>query len=133
MVFNGEKFESLRYWPGKETPSEPYLDPQGNPIEEKSHLRDLGVEIGNDCNFNVHIENTISAANKQVGWALRSFSRRSKFVMLTLWKTIIQPKLDYYSVLWSPNNQGSIAQLESVARNFTSQIAELDNLDYRSR
>ena len=94
MVFNSEKFETLRYWPGKQSPSEPYLDPQGNPIEEKSHLRDLGVEIGNDCNFNVHIENTISAANKQVGWALRSFSRRSKLVMLTLWKTIIQPKLD---------------------------------------
>ena len=32
-------------------------------------------------------------------------------------------------MLWSPNNQGSIAQLESVARNFTSQIAELDNLE----
>ena len=35
--------------------------------------------------------------------------------------------------LWSPNSQGSIAKLESVARNFTAQVAGLDGLDYWER
>ena len=86
MVFNGYKFEALRYWPGKTTqPYLPYLDPLGVPIEEKSHLRDLGVAMGNDCTFSAHIEKSVAAGNKLVGWAMRSIRRRSKHVMLTFW------------------------------------------------
>ena len=53
--------------------------------------------------------------------------------MLTIWKSTIQSKMDYCSQLWSPNDQGSIARLESVARNFTSQIAGLEGKDYWER
>jgi ribonuclease P/MRP protein subunit RPP40 len=134
MVFNGDKFEALRYWPGRTAkPATSYLDPDGNPIEEKSHLRDLGVQLGDDCTFSAHVENTVAAGNKLAGWALRSFQRRSKHIMLTIWKTMVQPKLDYCSVLWSPPDQASIARLESVARHFTCQIAGMEELDYWDR
>ena len=53
--------------------------------------------------------------------------------MMTIWKSTIQSKMDYCSQLWSPNDQGSIARLESVARNFTSQIAGLEGKDYWER
>ena len=46
---------------------------------------------------------------------------------------MVQPKLDYCSVLWSPSDQASIARLESVARHFTSQIAGMGDLDYWDR
>ena len=134
MVFNGEKFEALRYWPGKiPKPACPYLDPQGRDIEERSDLRDLGVQMANDCTFSTHIEKTVAAGNKLVGWALRSFRRRSKHVMLSIWKTMVQPKLDYCSVLWSPVDQASISRLESVCRHFTSQIHGMADLDYWER
>ena len=96
-------------------------------------MRDLGVELSNDLSFNLHIENTVAAANKLAGWALRSFRRRSRYVMLTIWKTTIQSKLDYCSQLWSPNDQGSISRLESVIRNFSSQIAGMEGKDYWER
>ena len=38
MVFNSDKFECLRFWPGR----------MEVPIETKEHLRDLGVELSND-------------------------------------------------------------------------------------
>ena len=73
MIFNGDKFEALRYWPVKSSkPETTYVDPRGNPIEEKSSQRNLGVEIGNDCSFHAHIEKTVAAGNRLVGWALRS-------------------------------------------------------------
>ena len=53
--------------------------------------------------------------------------------MLTIWKTMVQPKLDYCSVLWSPVKQASIARLESVCRHFTSQILSMTALDYWER
>ena len=115
---------------GQNTPNH---SPDGSVIEEKDHLRDLGVEMSNDLTFNIHIANTVAAANKLVGWALRSFRRRSKHIMLTIWKSLVQSKLDYCSQLWSPSDQASIGKLESVARNFTSQIHGMDGLDYWER
>ena len=52
--------------------------------------------------------------------------------MLTVWKSLIQSKLDYCSQLWSPSDQANISKLEGVARNFTSRVAGIDWMDYRS-
>ena len=134
MVFNADKFECLRIWPGKSAkPDTEYLSPGDTPIEEKSHLRDLGVELSNDLSFTLHIENTVASANKLIGWSLRTFRRRSSLIMMTIWKSLVQSKLDYCSQLWSPTDQASILRLESVFRHFSSQVAGLDGLDYWER
>ena len=134
MVFYSDKFECLRFWPGKTSkPTTEYVSPDGSPIEEKVHLRDLGVQIGTDMTFSIHIQNTISAANKLIGWALRTFRRRSRLVMITIWKSLVQTKLDYCSQLWSPGDQASISKLEGVAKHFTAQVAGLQHMDYWDR
>ena len=100
MTFNSDKFECLRYWADPEkAPLFQYLAPDGQPIEVKSDLRDLGVRISCDLSFNIHIQNTVTAASKLVGWGLRSFGGRSRKVMVTLLKSLVQPKLDYCSQL----------------------------------
>ena len=133
MIFNSEKFDCLRYWPRTPKPDFSYMSPDGAVIEEKDHLRDLGVEMSSDLTFSIHISNVVTAANKLVGWAMRTFRRRSRLVMLTIWKSIIQSKLDYTSQLWSPSDQASIGELESVARHFTAKIDGMDGLDYWER
>ena len=70
MVFNSEKFECLRFWPGKVSkPDFLYKSPDGSDIEEKLHLRDLGVELSSDLSFSSHIENSVASCNKLIGWA----------------------------------------------------------------
>ena len=134
MVFNSDKFEVLRFWPGPAPrPTNSYLDPDGNTIEVKDNLRDLGVQISSDLTFSTHIENVVAAATRMTGWVCRTFRRRSRTLMLTAWKSLIQSKLDYCSQLWSPSDQASISSLEGVARNFTSRIAGMDGLDYWER
>ena len=133
MVFNSEKFECIRYWPKCNKPDFQYKSPDGSSIEERKDLRDLGVQMSNDLTFRVHISNTVTAANRLVGWAMRTFRRRSRVVMLTIWKTLVQSKLDYCSQLWSPSDQASIASIESVARHFTSKIDGMTGLDYWER
>ena len=97
MIFNGDKFEVLRFWPGSTPkPTSSYLDPDGNAIEEKVHLRDLGVQISSDLTFSIHIENVVAAATKMVGWVLRTFRRRSRTLMLTVWKSLI---FNYYNTV----------------------------------
>ena len=54
MIFNSDKFECLRYWPKENTkPDFTYKSPDGTEIEEKEHLRDLGVQIASDLTFSV--------------------------------------------------------------------------------
>ena len=43
--------------------------------------------------------------------------------MLTLWKSLVLPILDYCSQLWSPSNKGLIQQIESIQQSFTRKIA----------
>ena len=114
MTFNSEKFECVRYWPGTSPPDFSYQAPDLTKIEEKTHLRDLGVEISNDLKFNDYISNIVTSASMMVGWAMRTFRKRSRATMMTIWKSLVQPKLDYCSQLWSPSDQASIALLEGV-------------------
>ena len=98
MHFNTDKFECLRFWAKTgDAPAYQYMAPGGDNIQVKDHLRDLGVEISSDLTFKVHISKMVTAASSLAGWALRSLRRRGKNVMVTLWKCMVQPKLDYYS------------------------------------
>ena len=134
MEFNADKFECLHFRPGSQTDlSCQYMAPDNSVIQVKDNLRDLGVQLSTDLSFTVHIENIVTAASRLAGWGLRTFRRRSRTTMLTILKTLIQPKLDYCSQLYSPTKQDLINKIESVQRNFTSNIYGLEDLDYWSR
>ena len=133
MKFNSDKFECVRYWSNQaNAPAFQYISPDNKPIEVKSNLRDLGVQLSSSLNFSIHIGNTITAASRLVGWGLRTFRGRTRKVMLTLLKSIVQPKMDYCSQLWSPSDQASINKLEAVQYNLISKIKDsmLSGLDY---
>ena len=93
-------------------------------------MRDLGVQLSSDLSFKGHVEKTVAGASKLTGWGLRTFRRRSMNAKKTIWKSLIQPKMDYCSQLWSPGDQESINKLESVQRHFTSKVIGLEGLDY---
>ena len=75
---------------------------------------------------------TMNSASRMAGWAFRTFRGRGKHLMLTLLCSLIQPRLDYCSQLWSPRDQSSINRLENVQRQFLSQIwnPALDKMSY---
>ena len=53
--------------------------------------------------------------------------------MLTLWKSLILPRLEYCCQLWSPHKIGDITKLEAIQRSFTSKIEGMENLNYWER
>ena len=125
MVFNSGKFELLRFWLDRDTaPDILHLGPDGGPIEEKESLRDHGVLVSTQLTFSEQIDKVIGSATKMAGWVLRTFRRRGKSIMLTLFRSLVQPRLDYCSQLWSPRDQASINRLETVQRHFLSNIKD---------
>ena len=86
--------------------------------------------MSNDGMFKKQITKVITDAKSQAAWVLRTFASRDKQTMLTLYKSLIQCKLDYCSQLWSPVSKGEITALEQVQRNFLRKISGISHLPY---
>ena len=133
-VFNGDKFEHIHFGK-KQNSHHPFLDPNGNPIEKKSHIKDLGVIIAKDLTWSTHIDKVVSDCRKQIAWILRTFSKRDALTLRTLWISLIRPIIDYCSPLWSPGptSYGQIDRLEGILRSFSKKVEGLQNLPYSAR
>ena len=133
MMFNSNKFEWIRYSLSSEAaPIYQYLSPDNSAIEEKKNLKDLGVILSSDLSFDLHIEKVVCTASQMVGWALRTFRSRSSYIMLTTFKSLVQPHFDYCCQLWSPSQQSQINKIEKVQKSLVSRIMDdrLSGLDY---
>ena len=64
---------------------------------------------------------------------LWTFKSRAPAVMVTLWKALVQPIMDYCSQLWCPVQCGQIKQLEEVQKSFTRKIKFSEKLNYWER
>ena len=95
-------------------------------------MRDLGVMLNSDLSFSLQIEKAVNSASQMVGWGKRTFRGRSSFLLLTMFKSLVQPHLDYCSQLWSPTSQEQINKLEQVQRSLVSRISDrrIQNLSY---
>ena len=67
------------------------------------------------------------------GWILRTFTTRDSITMMTLFKSLMLPRLDYGSQLWSPHLVKHIDQLEKIQRSFTKHITGMQSLEYNER
>ena len=110
-----------------------YFDPEGHLIKSVATVRDLGVEIDNDGKFTTQIENSAKKGAQYAGWILRVFNTRQPLAMITLYKALVVPHLEYCCQLWSPTNLGRIRRLESVQRSLTAKIWGLADINYWER
>ena len=110
-----------------------YEAPDGSKIPQVDNTKDLGVFISSDIKFKDHIKFVHSKCRQLMGWALRTFKTRKADLMLTLWKSLIIPRLDYCSQLYFPTAVNEMQQLEALQRTFTSHISSITNLDYWQR
>ena len=89
--------------------------------------------MSQDASFTHHYSKIKSAARQMSGWALRTFTTREESCMVTLWKTLIRPKLEYCCQLWSPLTIHDITTIEAIQRTFTSRIYGIQHLNYWER
>jgi hypothetical protein len=134
MEFNEQKFEVLRY--GKIDTlisNTSYQTASGVKIETKKNVKDLGVWMQNDASFDEQIARAESSGRRWCSWVLRTFETRQRDIMLTLWKQLILPRIEYCSPLWAPYKRKDLEKIEGIQRTFTSKIAGLTNLRYHDR
>ena len=132
--FNNSKFEHILYSAHPHIPEDHiYTAQDGTSIATKEYVRDLGVTLSGDGTFSMHIINITKKARGQAGWILRTFKTREILPMLTLFRSLVLPLLEYCCQLWSPWKVGDKQRLEGVQRFFTSKIPAVNHLDYWGR
>ena len=142
MVLHDQKFELLCYTLRsseslRELPFTAsyytYETPGGFSLQPAASVKDLGVMLSADGSWKAQIAKVSAAASKVANWILGAFKCRSADTLLTLYKTLVRPVLEYCSAVWSPTLLGEIAQLEQVQRNFTRRILGCQKLGYWER
>lgn len=134
MQFNEDKFQLMRYGENQEIKENTtYTTESAMQISRKIDVTDLGVIMSENMSFKVHNQAKAAAAKKLSGWILRTFKTREAGPMLTLFKSLVIPRLEYCSALTSPAMAGDINDLESVQRSFTFHITSVKHLDYWDR
>ena len=131
MLLNYIKFELLRYGKNEELKNETsYHTPAGDNITTKNDVKDLGVIMSSNCSFVTQINKVIEKAKNLTSWILRAFSTRNRTAMITLYKSLVIPVLEYCSVLWCPTRPGLIKQLEAIQWSFLRKFAGSSGNDY---
>ena len=90
--------------------------------------------MSSDAIFGEHISKVVISANLKCSWILRLLifheKTHEKSALLTLWKSMVIPILDYCSQLWSPNTPGLIQTVEKVQLSYLKKILGMRSLDY---
>ena len=95
----------------------PVLTLYGNPIEEVSSYKYLGVIITNNLMWSTHIEQIASKAKKIIGLIYRQFYNwTSHPALLRLYISLVRPHLEYATQVWNPHLNKDIEKLEKVQR-----------------
>jgi hypothetical protein len=98
MQINGTKLEVLRYrGSGRAGIEHRYLTPDNSEIEEKRLVRVLGVLLNTQVNFGYHIAAITARGRRQMGWIWRTFRAKEAEPMITLFRVLVIPILEYYA------------------------------------
>ena len=102
-------------------------------IQPSAIVRDLGVLVDPQLNWEGHISKIALQARKMSAWVLNVFTTRDKQTMMLLFNSLVRSRLEYCCEVWDRHNVKAISKLEQVQRRFTSKIEGLDDMDYWTR
>ena len=76
----------------------------------------LGVTLSKDLKWNNHVDNIVRKANKVLGLLRRNLYRAPQKIKETAYKTLVQPRLEYCSPIWSPHQLYLKEKVEAVQK-----------------
>jgi len=95
--------------------------------------KDLGIIIDNTLKFSEQCNTAVKCANRTLGLIKRTIKNRSKDVIISLYKALVRPKLEYCIQAWRPFLRKDIDSMERIQRRATRIITECKGLNYESR
>ena len=105
----------------------------GHEIVRSDSVRDLGITVTSNLQFNSHIDTIVSKARQRASVLFRGFISRNIQLLCKAYTIYIRPILEYNSIVWNPTQVHLIDALENVQRKFTKLIPSISHLSYYER
>ena len=102
-------------------------------ITSTDKQKDFGIWIDPNLNFHSHTRQTVSTANRTLGLIRKCFQYFDNNMLLSLYKTIVRPIVEYGNVIWGPHFALDQQSLEKIQRRATKLIPTLQHVPYTDR
>ena len=130
LNFNASKCKVMHF--GHNNPNFNYrMD--GSMLENVNEEKDLGVTVDTGLTFDSHINQKVNKANKILGLIRRSFSYLDREMLITLYKSLVRPHLEYCHTITYPIYDRQAKLIEGVQRRATKLINYLKDKPYDER
>ena len=96
-------------------------------------MKDLGIQDDDNLNYKTQRQKAFTKVLRKLGWVRRTFSTRSTSFLKVIWNSLLQPHLDYGSVLVAPHTKGEKLASEKPLRSLTKMSVEARKLRYWER
>lgn len=130
MMFNVQKCKVMHV--GKNRMDAEY-SMNGAILETVEEEKDLGVVLKNNLKVSSQCAQAYGKASRMLGVIYRTIKYKTKDVMLSLYKSLVRPLLEYCTAAWSPHYVKDRELLERIQHRFTKMIPEIRDLPYEGR
>ena len=94
------------------------------PVKRSSIQKHLGIHTDEKLNFNHHVKEKITKANKGIGVIKNLSNTLPSDALLTIYKSFVRPHLDYSDIIYDqPQNESFCNKLESIKYNAALAIS----------
>jgi hypothetical protein len=104
----------------------------GTEVMETLVEKDLGIMVTGDLQWDRHIVKLCSSVNFYAKLVFKSFDFKSVSIIRSIYTSLIRPKLEYATVIWSPKLERHKELVEKVQHRCT-KFGPLANLSYHER
>ena len=95
--------------------------------------KDIGVTFSVDMKVSEQCQSAASKGNQILGLIRRAITYKEKQLIVSLYKAIVRPHLEYCIQAWRTYRKKDIDKLERIQRRATKIIPELRDLSYENR
>ena len=97
----------------------------GETLASHSDQRDLGIQVSDTCLPASQCAMAAKKANQVLGQINRSFSCKTKDIMLQIYKVFVRPHLEYAVTAWSPWHRKDMDTLEKIQHRATRRMSDV--------
>ena len=130
MQFNVSKCKVMHV--GQKNLRSPYTM-RNNGLQIVEVEKDLGVKISSDLKCSQQCMYAYTKANRVMGMIRRTISYKEPRIMLSLYKTLVRPHVEYCSSVWNPYYSKDKELLEKVQHRYTKMIINMQDKAYEER
>ena len=85
----------------------PKLTFNGNQVQQCSSQKYVGLFLHNKLDFNIHLDEKVNKCNKIIGIMKKRSTSVSRQSLLSIYKSIVRPILDYVDIIYDKPHKGS--------------------------